>query len=289
MFEFISNLFNNKIKINNFIKQYPRTSIDYTDSMYILVISSNLKLNHIIQQKYKNKFIFKSNYDDIFHFISNNNNVIIIIDSNLINYTQIVMNIRYIKELYELPIILLVYKNTNINNVDIYINDIIINYDDINYKINEQIKLYSIYKSLIEYKSKINILNNILPTDIITDLQNGKQKISKFHKNISCLFTDIVGYTNMSSVYPTEIIIDILHNLFCEFDNICKKYNAYKVETIVDSYMIIIDSENNQEHGKTLILIAIEMLEVVKNISPKINIRIGLHSGSAYSGVLLVN
>ena len=48
------------------------------------------------------------------------------------------------------------------------------------------------------------------------------------------LFSDIVGYTSMSSSVNTADVFDMLNQLYTAFDALCDQHGVYKVDTIGD-------------------------------------------------------
>ncbi len=60
-----------------------------------------------------------------------------------------------------------------------------------------------------------------------------------FCLQVSILFTDIVGFTTISSRLTPLQVLTMLNGVYHEFDNLTEKNNLYKVETIGDAYMCI--------------------------------------------------
>lgn len=53
------------------------------------------------------------------------------------------------------------------------------------------------------------------------------------------LFADIAGFTAYSSQNDPETVVNMLRNLFTEFDRYCLSKNIYKLYTIGDCYVIL--------------------------------------------------
>ena len=52
------------------------------------------------------------------------------------------------------------------------------------------------------------------------------------------MFSDIVGFSTMSSTMSAVEVFLMLTNLYYAFDRLVDKFGVYKVETIGDGYMI---------------------------------------------------
>ena len=58
--------------------------------------------------------------------------------------------------------------------------------------------------------------------------------ISEAHDCVTVLFSDIVGYTSMSTSVNTADVFDMLNKLYTAFDALSDKHGVYKVDTIGD-------------------------------------------------------
>jgi len=141
-----------------------------------------------------------------------------------------------------------------------------------------------------KYIRKDILLNDILPANIVQSLESGSSFIAHYHRNVTILFTDICNYTVISSTWPPRKVMYMLNKMFSGFDDICLKRGIYKVETIGDAYMCASGHDGTTEHTENMILTAFSMLQFVKNelrsFDQPIEIRIGIHVGEAFSGVI---
>ena len=138
-----------------------------------------------------------------------------------------------------------------------------------------------------------NLLLNILPVEIARELtENPNQTISKKYPNATVLFTDIVGFTKMSSEMTAEETVEMLNNMTQKFDERAKREGIEKIKTIGDSYMAatgLIEDANN-DGAQRLIHFAQGLLEDVNEFnetsSHKVKIRIGVNTGPIVAGVI---
>ena len=134
----------------------------------------------------------------------------------------------------------------------------------------------------------------MLPIPIIRDLCNKKPIIARKHKNVSVLFSDIVGFTKISSQCKPEEVFGMLNKLYTLFDQLVDKHNVYKVETIGDAYMVVngihnVDSSANNVIGITNM--AIDMLNAASNVKSPVDgtplvVRLGIHCGDVIAGIV---
>lgn len=109
------------------------------------------------------------------------------------------------------------------------------------------------------------------------------------------LFADIAGFTAYSSQNDPETVVNMLRNLFTEFDRYCLCKNVYKLYTIGDCYVIlgIVDAGQRKpaEEAKNVIEMGLIMREVIVKVRREINfdgldMRIGIHTVSGNPPIL---
>jgi class 3 adenylate cyclase len=119
-----------------------------------------------------------------------------------------------------------------------------------------------------------------------------KKKYIKYNE-ICVLFTDIVNYSKIANTYMDMIVYMILDDMYSKFDNLLKKFTSLqKIETIGDSYMVVggLNKDNTMDVIiKEILQIAEALIIETKNVrapSYNLEIRVGIHIGSAVIGIL---
>ena len=74
----------------------------------------------------------------------------------------------------------------------------------------------------------------VFPEHVSQKLKHGEAVISEAHDCVTVLFSDIVGYTSMSTSVNTADVFDMLNKLYTAFDALSDKHGVYKVDTIGD-------------------------------------------------------
>jgi class 3 adenylate cyclase/tetratricopeptide (TPR) repeat protein len=144
---------------------------------------------------------------------------------------------------------------------------------------------------LVRFQEQEKILHNILPSHIAERMVAGEKTIADTHENVSIFFSDIVGFTKLSQQISAVELVGMLSGLFTQFDRIARKYGLEKIKTIGDSYMAVASAPIKQEnHAERAALFALDVAELMKNYhtpsGEKMEVRIGLHSGSVVAGVI---
>lgn len=143
----------------------------------------------------------------------------------------------------------------------------------------------------LEHRRSESLLLNILPTPIASRLKRGEKPIADRIGDASILFADLVGFTEMADRVPHERVVQILDDLFSEFDRITARYGLEKIKMIGDAYLVAGGVPNpTPGHHHALAACALEMQALVCSGPvpevPQLGVRIGIHSGPVVAGVI---
>ncbi|XP_015762336.1 PREDICTED: guanylate cyclase 32E-like [Acropora digitifera] len=149
---------------------------------------------------------------------------------------------------------------------------------------------------LLEEKKKTDaLLDRILPRPVAEQLKRGISVEAESFHEVSIYFSDIVGFTELSSESTPMQVVTLLNDLYTLFDDIISEFDVYKVETIGDAYMVVsgLPIRNGHNHAKEIARMAIHLIEGVKEDftvchkpDHKIELRVGIHSGPVVAGVV---
>lgn len=135
------------------------------------------------------------------------------------------------------------------------------------------------------------LLLNILPGPIAERLKQEQTTIAENFADVTVMFADLVGFTELSStVSPTELV-EILNVIFSEFDQLAEKHGLEKIKTIGDAYMVVGGLPVPQSnHAIAIAEMALDMQTSIAQFSEEtgriLNIRIGINTGPVVAGVI---
>jgi len=143
----------------------------------------------------------------------------------------------------------------------------------------------------LESQKSERLMLNILPQSIATRLKAGDEGISDSYQNATILFSDLVGFTKMSSSKTAEELVFLLNDLFKRFDTRATSLGLEKIKTIGDAYMVAGGlPTNDDEHAIQVTKMALGMYEDLdafnKEHSMELGMRIGINSGPVVAGVI---
>ena len=142
-----------------------------------------------------------------------------------------------------------------------------------------------------EQEKTENLLLNILPRSVSQRLKSGEKRIADAHQEVSVLFADLVGFTQLSKGLTAQRLVEILDQIFSEFDAIVGAAGVETIKTIGDCYMLVGGvPEPRADHAVAVVQAGFDMLAAMARINQQhgteLQIRVGVNSGPVVAGVI---
>jgi class 3 adenylate cyclase len=138
-----------------------------------------------------------------------------------------------------------------------------------------------------------DLLHSMLPSEIVNRIQKGETAIADAYGEVSIVFADLVGFTEMSRRISPAHLVEILNRFFSEFDLRAERHGLERIKTIGDAYMAVGGLNRTapgQDHARAAAAFALELQAVVSQIGQEvgypIGARVGLHIGPVVAGVI---
>ncbi|WP_214648668.1 adenylate/guanylate cyclase domain-containing protein [Ruegeria lacuscaerulensis] len=142
-----------------------------------------------------------------------------------------------------------------------------------------------------EKQKYMELLHSILPQKIVARMNDGETMIADRHSEATVLFSDFVGFTELSSKLPPAHVVHNLNRVFSDFDEIASELGVEKIKTIGDAYMAAAGVPDHRgDHAEAVVEMALRMLAVVEFLNHELDhpmdVRIGIHSGPVVAGII---
>lgn len=151
---------------------------------------------------------------------------------------------------------------------------------------------YYIRKDLqVAHENSDKLLQNIFPETIAERLKHQHTTIAENFQEVTVLFADIVGFTELASrISPTELV-EVLNEIFSRFDKLAEHYGVEKIKTIGDAYMAVAGLPiPRSDHAIAVAHVALAMQQAIEQFNQERNlsfhIRIGISTGPVVAGVI---
>ncbi|XP_052780564.1 receptor-type guanylate cyclase gcy-5-like [Mya arenaria] len=145
-----------------------------------------------------------------------------------------------------------------------------------------------------EKKRTDTLLYQMLPKQVAEQLKQNQEVTTEEFVHATIMFSDIVGFTQISSRSSPLQIVEMLNMIYSCLDDRIEMYDVYKVETIGDAYLVVsgVPNPNGKLHASEIASLSIDILEHVHRMEiphipgTYVKLRIGCHSGSVVAGVV---
>lgn len=138
------------------------------------------------------------------------------------------------------------------------------------------------------------LLLNILPDAISKPLKEQPANIAEDFADVTVLFADIVGFTEIAAFMSAVQVVKLLNQIFSAFDRLTEQNSLERIKTINDAYMVVGGLPTRRlDHAQAIAQMALHMQTAIALFNTEnnqnFNIRIGIHSGSVVAGVIDLN
>jgi class 3 adenylate cyclase len=135
------------------------------------------------------------------------------------------------------------------------------------------------------------LLLNILPAKISNRLKGENKSIADGFADVTVLFADIVGFTELSQRLTPDRLVEMLNHIFSGFDDLAERFGLEKIKTIGDCYMVAAGlPEVRADHAEAIARMALGMRDELERVNTltghALRIRIGIHTGPVVAGVI---
>jgi len=176
---------------------------------------------------------------------------------------------------------------------------IVVSFDHVKNQLTEKLKR--------EMAKSEELLLNILPYETAQELKENGLASARLMEDVTVLFTDFKGFTQLSETLSPKELVANLHECFSAFDLICEKYGIEKIKTIGDAYMAAGGLPTPcDDHAQRVVRAALEMSAFISERDggrrtgdegnaplpshvprpSSLQMRIGIHTGPVVAGIV---
>lgn len=145
-----------------------------------------------------------------------------------------------------------------------------------------------------EQEKSERLLLNVLPKPIAERLKEEPTTIADHFQEVTVLFADIVGFTKLTEQISPTKLVELLNQIFSQFDQITEKYGLEKIKTVGDTYMVVGGLPTSRpDHAEAIAELALEIQEAIGQYDvthfkerESFKMRIGIHSGPVVAGII---
>ncbi|XP_043962519.1 adenylate cyclase type 8 isoform X1 [Gambusia affinis] len=146
----------------------------------------------------------------------------------------------------------------------------------------------------------LSILPRFVALEMIADMSSLENELNPHefykiyihqYKDVSILFADIKGFTQLSINLSAQEMVRTLNELFGRFDRLAEEHHCLRIKILGDCYYCVSGVPEPQlAHAHYCVEMGLAMISTIRLVQKKLkfdlDMRIGIHSGSVLCGVL---
>ena len=137
-----------------------------------------------------------------------------------------------------------------------------------------------------EKRRSDELLHVILPPDVATELKNNKSVRPRRFDDVAVLFSDVVGFTSFSERVTPDELLQHLQTMVEVQEAACSHHGLEKIKTIGDAFMAAAGLGTEGDVAVAAVRCGLEMAENVARALPLWKVRVGVHCGPVFAGVV---
>jgi class 3 adenylate cyclase len=132
------------------------------------------------------------------------------------------------------------------------------------------------------------LLSNVFPELVIPRLRAGESPIADQFADVTVIFADIVEFTPLAERIGPRRTVVLLNELFARFDQAAQRLGVEKIETTGDGYLAVAGAPQPLDrHAEAAARFALAAIDAARKAeSEPVRIRVGIHTGPVYGGVV---
>ncbi len=143
----------------------------------------------------------------------------------------------------------------------------------------------------VEREKSERLLLNVLPAAIAERLKEDQGVIAESFAEATILFSDVVGFTEMSARVTPEALVYLLNEIFSAFDALAARHGLEKIKTIGDCYMVAAGlPERRADHAEAMAEMALDMQDALdafnRSRGVSLSVRTGINTGPVVAGII---
>lgn len=137
-----------------------------------------------------------------------------------------------------------------------------------------------------EKRRSEELLHVILPPDVATELKNNNAVRPRRFDDVGVLFCDVVGFTAFADQATPEDLVLHLQTMVELQEEASSRHGLEKIKTIGDAFMAAAGLGTDGDPALACVRCGLEMAEQIAHAPPGWQVRIGIHCGPVFAGVV---
>jgi DNA-binding response OmpR family regulator len=157
-------------------------------------------------------------------------------------------------------------------------------------RISTQLRVQDLWRAELE-RDQAAIVDSSLPAYVLADLKEGRVgPVTYQHEKLTILLSNIVGLNTLFANAMADQRISTLNSLYQTFDELAEKHQVYRVENFADGYMAVSGHDGQPNHTEKMLQFASAIISATSSTvivgGGNLQLRVGVHSGPAVSGIV---